>query len=57
MMHTIDFYYWGDQCPHNSRMKKLLETLNEPEKYVINSFDISKDFNTALRMNINSLRY
>lgn len=51
-MNKIDFYYWGDQCPHNSKMKKLLENLNRPEDCKVNIFDISNDFDAALGKNI-----
>lgn len=51
-MNKIDFYYWGDQCPHNSKMKRLLENLNETDNCKVNIFDISNDFDSALEKNI-----
>jgi hypothetical protein len=51
-MNRIDFYYWGDQCPHNSKMKNLLELLINEERYKINLFDISNDIDTARELNI-----
>ena len=52
ILNKIDFYYWGNQCPHNSKMKKLLEMLSNNERYIISLFDISNDYDTARKLNI-----
>lgn len=51
-MVKIDFYYWGDQCPHNSIMRKMLIPLMNEDNYLINLHDISDDFETAVKLNI-----
>lgn len=51
-MNKIDFYYWADQCPHNSKMKEILERLSNDKEYTVNMFDISNDYNTARKLNI-----
>lgn len=50
-MVNIDFYYWGDQCPHNSRMRHLLSSLDSSE-YHVNFYDITDDYQTAKKLNI-----
>lgn len=52
-MLKIDFYYWGEQCPHNSRMRHLLSSLDSRE-YDVNFYDITDDHQTAKRLNIYS---
>lgn len=51
-MAKIDFYYWGNQCPHNSKMRKMFNILIDKYNYQINLYDISDDFNTAEKLNI-----
>lgn len=51
-MKKIDFYYWGDQCPHNLKMRALLKSFLSDQRCVINFFDISKDSNVAKHLNI-----
>lgn len=52
IMNRIDFYYWGDQCPHNGKMRKLLNMLSKDERYEISMFDISNNFHIAREINI-----
>lgn len=51
-MTKIDFYYWGDQCPHNSLIRKILNELIYDEKYDISFYDVSKGHKTAEKMNM-----
>lgn len=51
-MRKIDFYYWGDQCPHNCKMRELLSNFSNDKRCKINLFDISKDYNIAEKLNI-----
>lgn len=51
-MRKIDFYYWGDQCPHNSKMRQLLNSFLLDQRCTINLFDISKDHRVAEDLNI-----
>lgn len=53
-MTKIDFYYWGDQCPHNSLLRDLLNKLMCNEKFNISFYDISKEHDMARRMNMYS---
>lgn len=46
-MLKIDFYYWGEQCPHNSINKKILNSLSNDERFSINYYDISRNFKLA----------
>lgn len=51
-MRKIDFYYWGDQCPHNYKIRELLITFISDERCKINLYDISKDHKIAQNLNI-----
>ncbi len=51
-MIKIDFYYWGDQCPHNYKMRELLSTFESDKRCKTSLFDISKDYKTAQSLNI-----
>ena len=42
-MTKLDFYYWGDQCPHNLRMRRILETFSRDSRCIINTCDISQE--------------
>ncbi len=37
----IDFYYWSDQCPYNSYIRKTLSLLNDNPSFSVNTYDIS----------------
>lgn len=52
-MVKIDFYYWGDQCPHNDRMRHLLSSLDN-SKYCVSYYDITDDYRIAERLDIYS---
>lgn len=51
-MIKIDFYYWGDQCPHNSKMRQLLNSFSLDQRCTIHLFDISRDHRVAKDLNI-----
>lgn len=51
-MNKIDFYYWGDQCPHNCKMRELLDSFSNDSRCTINCYDISKEKNSAKNLNI-----
>lgn len=51
-MRKIDFYYWGDQCPHNCKMIELINSFSCDSRCTISLFDISKDHRTAKELNI-----
>lgn len=53
-MLKIDFYYWGEQCPHNYINKNKLNSLIDDKHYSINFYDISTNFNLAEELNIYS---
>lgn len=51
---NIDFYYWGDQCPYNSSIRRLLATIKNDFRYSINEFDISDQPALAAQLNMYS---
>lgn len=51
-MTKIDFYYWGDQCPHNFKMRELLKSLSSDSRCIINLYDTSKNNSIAKHLNI-----
>lgn len=50
----IDFYYWGDQCPHNSVIKEILKSFEDNDDYQINFIDISDNRDIARELDIYS---
>ena len=50
----IDFYFWGDQCPHNFLIRDRLKELRDNDTYNLNLVDISQDFKIAEDLNIYS---
>jgi len=53
-MLRIDFYYWGDQCPHNAINRDKLKAIGKDKGYDILFHDISRDFDLAGELNIYS---
>lgn len=53
-MLTIDFYYWGEQCPHSYINKRKINSLIDNKRYSINFYDISRNFKLAEELNIYS---
>lgn len=51
-MKKIDFYYWGDQCPHNRKIIKLLKSFSMDQRCTIEIFDISNNHAIAKKLNI-----
>lgn len=51
-MVKIDFYYWGEQCPHNCKMRMLLEKYSNYKECKISFFDISGKQALAKKLNI-----
>lgn len=51
-MLKIDFYFWGDQCPHNSLIRNRLQDLLDPKRYRLNFIDISNDLERAKKLKI-----
>ena len=51
-MRKIDFYYWGDQCPYNHKIRELLNSFSCDSRCEINLFDISNDYKIAKDLNI-----
>ena len=50
----IDFFFWGDQCPHNLLIRDRLKELRDNDTYNLNLVDISQDFKIAEDLNIYS---
>ncbi|MCK4257855.1 MAG: hypothetical protein KAX49_02695 [Halanaerobiales bacterium] len=50
----IDFFYWADQCPYNSIIRKLLIPLKNDSQYSIHTYNLSNHPQLAKKLNIYS---